>query len=43
MQFPGITNQPIPLNLTPRRHRRSHLPNYPRSNPFMEPTHGHRD
>ena len=35
MEITGITNQYICR--TCRRNRRTHLPNYPRSNPFMEP------
>ena len=31
----SITNQPVCRVF--RRNRRTHLPNYPRSNPFMEP------
>jgi hypothetical protein len=36
----AITNQqPFPFHLTHRRHRRNHLPNYPRTY-FQEPNHG---
>lgn len=34
--------QQIPLNLIYRKARRSHLPNYPRSNPYTEINYGHR-
>lgn len=38
MQCKTITSQP--LNLTHKKTRRNHLPNYPRSNTFMqEPNH----
>lgn len=36
-----ITNQPI--SLSHRRNRRSHLPSYQRSNPYMEDRHDHRE
>ncbi len=42
MQLQCITKQSFPLNLTHRRSRRSHLPNYPRSNPYLEINHDHR-
>lgn len=41
MQPNSITNQPV-LS-THRRTRHTYLPNHLRSNPSMEPHHGHRD